>query len=134
MCLLFHHFLIVFSRSFSKASIAHCDFSERRIGKVKTCFHKNINLLVYKSFKHTLTNKSMGKVWREVHCVKRVHIRSYFGQYFPAFGQNTERYSVSLLSRSKCGKIRNRITPNTNIFHAVAVLAIPLYGGQLSLK
>ena len=26
-------------------------------------------------------------------CVKRVHIRSFSGPYFPAFGMNTERYS-----------------------------------------
>ena len=28
------------------------------------------------------------------HCVKSVRIRSYSGPYFPAFGLNTERYSV----------------------------------------
>ena len=26
-------------------------------------------------------------------CMKRVHIRSFSGPYFPAFGMNTERYS-----------------------------------------
>ena len=30
------------------------------------------------------------------HCVKNVRIRSNSGPYFPAFGLNTERYSVSL--------------------------------------
>ena len=45
-------------------------------------------------------------------CVKSVRSRSYFGPYFPAFGLNTERYS-------HCGKIRTRITPNTDTFHAV---------------
>ena len=29
------------------------------------------------------------------HSVKSVRIRSYSGSYFPAFGLNTERYSVS---------------------------------------
>ena len=29
-------------------------------------------------------------------CVKSVHIRSYSGPHFPAFGLNTERYFVSL--------------------------------------
>ena len=30
--------------------------------------------------------------WSEIHCVKGVHIRSFSGPYFPAFGLNTERY------------------------------------------
>ena len=29
------------------------------------------------------------------HCVKSVHIRSFFGPYFSAFGLNTERYWVN---------------------------------------
>ena len=41
---------------------------------------------------------------------------------FPAFGLNTEKYSVSLRIQSECGKIWSRKTPNTNIFHAVQVL------------
>ena len=39
---------------------------------------------------------------------------------FSAFGLNTERYGVSLRIQSECGKIRTRITPNTDIFHAVS--------------
>ena len=31
-----------------------------------------------------------------IHCVKSVRIRSFFGPYFPAFELNMERYSVSL--------------------------------------
>ena len=42
------------------------------------------------------------------HSVKSVHIRSYSGPYFPAFGLNTEKYSVSLRIQSECGKIRTR--------------------------
>ena len=62
----------------------------------------------------------------EAHCVKSVHIRSYSGLYFPAFGLNTnrywlntKRYSVSLRIQSECGKIRTRINPNTDTFYAV---------------
>ena len=55
----------------------------------------------------------------EGHCVKSVRIRSYSGPYFPAFGLNTERYEVSLRIQSERGKIRIRITPNTNTFCAV---------------
>ena len=53
---------------------------------------------------------------RILHCVKSVRIRSYFGPHFPTLGLNTERYGVSLRIQSECGKIRNRITPNTGIF------------------
>ena len=56
------------------------------------------------------------------HCVKSVRIQSYFGPYFPAFGLNNDRYSLSLPIQSKCGKIRTRITPNTAIFYEVYVL------------
>ena len=55
---------------------------------------------------------------------KRCQFRSYSGLYFPAFGLNTERYSVSLRIQSKCGKIRTRITPNTDTFRAVNVTII----------
>ena len=34
--------------------------------------------------------------------------RVFSGPYFPAFGLNTERYSVSLRIQSECGKIRTR--------------------------
>ena len=54
------------------------------------------------------------------HCVKNVGIRSYSGTYFPAFGLNMERYSVSLRIQSECRKIRAKITPNTDTFQAVS--------------
>ena len=54
-----------------------------------------------------------------LHCVKIVRIRSYSGPYFPAFGLNTERYFVSLLFHSEYGKMRTRISPNTDTFHAL---------------
>ena len=52
---------------------------------------------------------------------KSVRIQSYFGLHFPAFGLNMERYGVSLHIQSKCGKIRTRITPNTDNFQAVLI-------------
>ena len=61
-------------------------------------------------------------VWvfsRDKHCVKGVRVWSYSGPHFSAFGVNTERYSVSLLIQSKCGKMRIRITPNMDTFYAV---------------
>ena len=55
------------------------------------------------------------------HCVKSVLIRSYCGQYFPAFGRDTERYFVSLRRiQSECRKIRTGITWNMDRFYAVA--------------
>ena len=57
----------------------------------------------------------------QAHCVESVRIRSYFDPHFPAFGLTTERYGVSLRSQSECGKMRIRITANTDIFHAVTL-------------
>ena len=33
-----------------------------------------------------------------LHCLKSIRIRSYSVPYFPAFGLNTERYSISVFS------------------------------------
>ena len=46
--------------------------------------------------------------------MKIVCIWSYSGPHFLALGLNAERYSVSLRIQSKCGKMRTRITPNTD--------------------
>ena len=54
-----------------------------------------------------------------LHCVKSVRIQSYSGPHFPTLELNTERYGVSLRILSKCGKMRTRITPNTDTFCAV---------------
>ena len=66
---------------------------------------------------------------KELHCVKSVRIRSFSGPYFPAFGLNTERYSVSLCIQSKCGKMRTGKNPNKDTFHAVLLgyfIPVPL--------
>ena len=80
-------------------------------------------------FKHLAIN-SIGNKFRElcglIHCVKSVRVQGYSGQHFPAFGLNTERYRVSLRIQSECGKIRTRITPNTDTFHAVINGTIPV--------
>ena len=54
-----------------------------------------------------------------IHGVKGVRIRSYSGSHFSAFGLNTERYRVSFRIQSECGKMRTRITPNTDTIYAV---------------
>ena len=61
-------------------------------------------------------SRIIGHYWQ---CVKSVRIWSFSGPHFPAFGLNTERYSVPLRIQSKCGKIRTRKTPNTDTFHVV---------------
>ena len=53
------------------------------------------------------------------HSVKSVHIRSYSGPYFPTFGLNTEKYYVSLRIQCEPGKIRTKISLNTDTFYAV---------------
>ena len=55
------------------------------------------------------------------HCEKAVRIRNYSGPHLPAFGLNTEIYSVSLRIQSKCGKMQIRINANTDTFHALLV-------------
>ena len=41
------------------------------------------------------------------------------GPCFPAFGLNTERYSISLRIQCECGEIRTGKIPNKDTFHAV---------------
>ena len=59
-----------------------------------------------------------------LHYVEGVRIRSFSGPYFPAFGLNTERYTVSLRIQSEYRKIQTRITPNTDTFYAVLISII----------
>ena len=49
----------------------------------------------------------------DLYCLKIVHVRSFSGPYFPAFGLSMEIYGVSLWSQSDCEKMRTRKTPNT---------------------
>ena len=69
-----------------------------------------------------------------LHCTKSVRIRSYSCPYFPALWLNTERYFVSLRIQYECGKIRARITPNTDIFHAVLSAEVHLKPCKTSMK
>ena len=60
-------------------------------------------------------------------CKKKVHTQSFSGPYFPAFGLNTDIYSVNLRIQSKCGKIRTRKTRNTDTFYAVVFSLLKTY-------
>ena len=65
------------------------------------------------NFKVILSPRFSNKYWNW-HCVESIRIRRFSGQYFPAFGLNTEYlsvfspYGVYLRIQSKCGKIRTR--------------------------
>ena len=67
-----------------------------------------------------------------LHSMNSVRIRSFSGPYFPAFGQNKERYSLCLCIQSKCGKIWTRKTPNTDTYHAVLMTHLYLNCSELS--
>ena len=47
----------------------------------------------------------------------------FSGPYFPAFGLNTEKYSVSLRIQFECGKIRTRKNSVFGHFHTVNISA-----------
>ena len=49
-----------------------------------------------------------GNINGNMNTVESVKIRNFPGPYFPAFELNTERYSVSLLIQSECGKMQVR--------------------------
>ena len=71
--------------------------------------------------KEMLGRGEIAFIFSAIHCVKRVHIRSFSGPLFPAFGLNTERYEVSLCIQSESGKIRTRKTPNMDTSHAIII-------------
>ena len=70
----------------------------------------------------------------EIEKLKSVHIRSYSGPYFPAFGLNTEIYGVFLHIQSECGKIRSRITANTDTFYAVTKMDREVHSNSTTRK
>ena len=71
-------------------------------------------ITVKKSFRQSAANNP------HLHWVKSVRIRSYSGLHFPTFGLNTESEYGEILRQSECRKMRTRITPNKDTFHAVS--------------
>ena len=67
---------------------------------------------------YELTNitHSFSDAENDAQCVKSAAIWSFPSLYFPTFGLKTKRYSIFLYIQSKCGKIRNRKTVNTDNF------------------
>ena len=91
---------------------------------LKSCLviSKTIN-----NFLLSLFNSWFTFSWRRItmwhHPLREKCIRSwsYSGPHFPAFGLNTEIYSVSLRIRSEWGAMHTRINPNTNTFYTVLI-------------
>ena len=48
----------------------------------------------------------------------------YSELFWSAFSRIRNAYGEILRSQSKCGKMRTRITPNMDTFHAVLIIAI----------
>ena len=71
-------------------------------------------------------NSSMVFTVKNAHCLKGVRIWSYSGPHFSSFSRFRTEYReiLSLYSvrmRENAGKIRTRITPNTDTFYAVTI-------------
>ena len=79
--------------------------------------------IIAESDKTTFEIESGG--WEEISRIRfsknTPYVQVIIRPYFPAFGLNRERYSVSLRIQSECWKIRTRITPNMGTFYAVYV-------------
>ena len=99
------------------------------------CYWANINVFISASgnnwnSKVVFYNKTICLLWLGCFnrvCVESVRIRSFSGSYFPVFGLNTERYSVSPSIQSECGEIQTRKTLNTGTFCAVRDLLFYLH-------
>ena len=115
---------------YSVQSVENAEQKKLRIWTIFTqCFFRKMqknscSKILYRITTRKFQKKSLNNFcWSSSslrkHCVKIVRIQSYSGPHFPAFKLNTERYRVSLRIQSKCGKMRTRITSNTNTFYAV---------------
>ena len=66
-------------------------------------------------------------------CLKSVRIWSHSGPFFPAFGLNTGRYSVSLRVQSEWGEMWTRMAPNASTCYAVLMISFFSLGSQVLL-
>ena len=88
---------------------------------LQTNFHRNCIVCQKKLLMSAKLRSLTSHTLLPFHCMKRVRNWSVSGQYFPAFGLHTERYSVSFRIQSECVKIQTRKTPNMDTFHAVLI-------------
>ena len=81
------------------------DFSLYLIWDIKMrLWHRCLFASFAKHSRTSILKNTSGQ--RHKRCVKSVHIRSFFGQYFPSFGLNTVICIVDLRIQSECGKTR----------------------------
>ena len=105
----------------------HENFRRQRKLKWWTNISKKRNVFIFKT-QHQLNVfyvmllKIIHMLILGIHCVKSVRIQSFSTLYFPAFGLNAKRYSVSIRIQFECEQIRTRKTPNMNTFYAVIIL------------
>ena len=97
-------------RSFSKVQILEENFEEKilRMRRAKLMFES-----AFHSFLQWI-----------VHYVKSLSIRSFSGPHFPAFGLNTERYSLCFRIQPEYEKVRTTKTLNKDTFHAVFTMQL----------
>ena len=81
-----------------------------------------------------LKSRYFSEILHAPHLVKSIRIWSFSDPYFPAFGLNTERYSVFLPIQSECGKIRTRKTPNTDTFHKVHIISVTVNNWSATIE
>ena len=109
--------------TFSEDELFHNEDIYRRATFQNSYFYKASNISQQLPFQKSifLRKSIFSRTYfsRDLHCVKSVPIRSFSSPYFPAFGLNTDRLSVSLRIQSECRKIWIRITPNTDSFYSV---------------
>ena len=108
-------------RLISWREVRRLDFNVSKWMKIRNCSYTLWVSERHCSKKEDLNILIFGAVNEMIYLTLRrsVGIWSYSGPCFLAFGLNPERYSVSLRIQAECRKIRTRITPNTDTFHAV---------------
>ena len=105
-------------QSLKKFAVKYTQFTSERL--LRRCF----GLVCVKFFGTTISKKICELVPLHAfichtQCVKSIHIQSFSGPYFPAFGLNTEIYEINLRIQSEFRKMQTRKTPDMDSFYAV---------------
>ena len=83
------------------AQVFSCEFCE--ISK-NTFFTEHLLVTAFDIVRGVF--RTLVNTYDTIHCVKSFHIRSFSGQYFPAFGLTAKIYEVSLRIQTKYEKIQ----------------------------
>ena len=95
-------------------------YFQGKTSKYKIIFFKGLFQELFWYFEERFFSYS---ILTSSHCVKVSLFVLISGPHFPAFGIDTKRYGVSPRNQCECGKMRTRITPNTDTFNVVSFLA-----------